>query len=180
MNGIGDLIIQCIDCFPSTFSEYQMEKTKTKAKENLRTHMRALLEKFKDKTRLKAFFNQSIFSGGQVDYLVTKHEGIFHVFLNSDVIKVFGDNIEVVNSQARRKGNFAEQKVVFLYNKTTLAELEMRNDSIKHYKQVRFNMLKPKAMYLLLKKLPITLKYNEKVLVHGDASKKFGRWKTKK
>lgn len=175
MNGIGDLIIQCIDCFPKDFSEYQISKIN--AKEKLRVCMRALLEKFRDKTRLKAFFNQSIFSGGEVNYLVAKHDGMFHVFLNQDVIEAFGNALDVANSQARRVGNVAEQKVVFLYQGKTLAELEMRNDGVKHYRQVRFNMLKPKAMNLLLEKISVTSQYNDKVLVHGNALKKFGHWK---
>jgi hypothetical protein len=102
------------------------------------------------------------------------------VFLNQDVLEAFADNLEVSNSQARRAGEFAEQKVRFLYKGTTLAELEMRNDSLRHYRQVRFNMIKPKAMQLLLEKIPVTAKYNEKVLVRGNASKKFGNWKNKR
>ena len=49
-----------------------------------------LAEKLKDKTRLRAFLNKSLFNGGEVNYLTVKQDGLFHVFLNTDVIDVFG------------------------------------------------------------------------------------------
>ena len=178
MNGIGELLIQCIDCFPGLFSAYQTDKVV--AKENLRIHMRALMEKLSEKPRLRAFFNKAIFNGGEVNYLTVKHDGLFHVFLNQDVIDVLSDNLEVANSKAIRSGDVAEQKVVFKYKGVNLAELEMRNDSEKHYREIRFNMMKPLAMELLLGKIPITSKYNEKVIIHGNASKRFGHWVIKR
>jgi hypothetical protein len=38
-------------------------------------------------------------------------------------------------------------------------------------------MVKPKAMALLLEKIPVTKQFNEKVVIHGNASKRFGNWK---
>lgn len=175
MNGIGDLLIECINSFPNSFDEYQ--KNKPKAKERLRVHMRALKDKLSEKHRLRAFFNKSLFNGGEVNYLTIKDDGVFHVFLNSDVLDVFSDNLTVANSRAVSEGQFSEQKVIFQYEGKNLAELEMRNDTKVHYREIRFNMIKPKAMALLSDKITITQKYNEKVVVHGNASKKFGRWK---
>jgi len=177
MNGIGALLVECIKSFPDTFEGYTADKMA--AKERLRVHMRALLEKLSQKTRLRAFFNKSLFNGGEVNYLTIKHEGIFHVFLNTDVLDVFSENLVVANSRAISAGQVAEQKVIFLYEGRNLAELEMRNDTKTHYREVRFNMIKPKAMALLLDKIPVTQQFNEKVVVHGNASKKFGRWKKK-
>lgn len=175
MNGIGALLIECIKSFPDSFDEYQADKMA--AKERLRVHMRALLEKLSEKPRLRAFFNKSLFNGGEVNYLTVKDNGTFHVFLNTDVLDVFSENLTVANSRAISAGHVAEQKVIFLYEGKNFAELEMRNDSKIHYREIRFNMLKPRAMALLLDKLPVTARYNEKVVVHGNASKKFGRWK---
>lgn len=175
MNGIGALLIECINAFPALFSDYQSDKIA--AKERLRVHMKALLEKLSEKPRLRAFLNKSLFNMGEVNYLTAKHEGIFHVFSNRDILDVLSENLEVANSRARRRGEVAEQKVVFRYEGRNVAELEMRNDSAIHYREIRFNMLKPLIMDLLLEKLPITDKYNEKVVVHGNASKTFGRWK---
>ena len=174
MDGIGDLFVQCIDSFPATFEEYQVDKLS--AKEKLRIPMRALSEKLQDKARLRALLNKSLFNGGEVDYLTTKHNGIFDVFLNKDVVDVLAENLEVTNSRMISKGNVAEQKVLLRFNKLNLGELEMRNDSEVHYREIRFNMVKPKVMALLLEKIPITKTFNEKVMVHGNASKRFGRW----
>lgn len=174
MNGIGDLLIECIKSFPATFLEYQLDKAG--AKERLRIHMRALLEKLSQKPKLRAFFNKALFNGGEVNYLTIKYGGIFHVFLNEDVIDALSTNFEVANSRAISAGQVAEQKVIFRYGGLNLAELEMRNDSKIHYRQIRFNMVTPKVMALLLDKIPITNKFNEKVIVHGNAAKKFGRW----
>ena len=175
MNGIGALLVECIKSFPDTFEEYAADKVV--AKERLRIHMRALLDKLKEKPRLRAFFNKSLFNGGEVNYLTIKDNGIFHVFLSTDVLDVLAENLTVANSRAISIGQFAEQKVIFLYQGKNLAELEMRNDTKTHYREVRFNMIKPRAMALLLEKIPVTEKYNEKVVVHGNASKKFGHWK---
>jgi len=175
MNGIGALLIECIKSFPDTFEEYTADKMI--AKERLRVHMRALLDKLKEKPRLRAFLNKSLFNGGEVNYLTIKDNGIFHVFLNTDVLDVFSQNLTVANSRMISVGQVAEQKVIFLYQGRNLAELEMRNDTKTHYREVRFNMIKPRAMALLLEKIPITEKYNEKVVVHGNAFKKFGHWK---
>ncbi len=127
MNGMGDLLKACIRSFPLDFEDYQ--KDKQAAKQALRPHMRAIAGKLHDKRRLRAFFHKSMFNGGEVDYLTIKHDGIYHVFWNRDVIDAFGDNLTVGNSQARSKTQTPEQKVIFKYKGRNLAELEMRNDS---------------------------------------------------
>lgn len=175
MNGIGDLLAECINAFPPTFAAYQ--RNKIPAKERLRRPMRKLAELLQDKRRLRAFLNKSLFNAGEVNYLTVKHEGIFHIFLNQDVVQVFGDKLEVCNSRALTAGQMPEQKVLLRYNGINLGELEMRNDSEIHYRQVRFNMIKPKAMELLFAKIPFVQAFNEVVWVYGNASKHFGRWK---
>ncbi|MBI4186666.1 MAG: hypothetical protein HY530_04055 [Chloroflexi bacterium] len=174
MNGIGDLLTECINAFPSDFRAYQ--RNKPAAKERLRRPMSKLAELFQDKRRLRAFLNKSIFNGGEVNYLTVKHEGIFHVFLNQDVVQVFSDNLEVCNSRALTAGQTPEQKVLFRYNGLNMGELEMRNDSEIHYREVRFNMIKPKVMNLLFTKIPLVKEFSDKVWVYGNASKRFGHW----
>ena len=98
MNGVGDLLAECINAFPTDFKAYQ--RNKPAAKERLRRPMRKIAELLQDKRRLRSFLNKSLFNGGEVNYLTVKHDGIFHVFLNQDVIQVFGDNLEVCNSRA--------------------------------------------------------------------------------
>jgi hypothetical protein len=175
MNGIGDLLAECINAFPTDFKAYQ--RNKPAAKERLRRPMKKIVELLQDKRRLRSFLNKSLFNGGEVNYLTVKHEGLFHVFLNQDVIQVFSDNLEVCNSRAITTSQTPEQKVLFRYNGLNLGELEMRNDSEVHYREVRFNMIKPKAMDLLFTKIPLTQTFNEVVRVYGNASKRFGHWK---
>lgn len=174
MNGIGDLLAECINAFPPSFNAYQ--RNKVAAKERLRRPMRKLAELLQDKRRLRAFLNKALFNAGEVNYLTVKHEHIYRVFLNQDIIKAFSDNLEVCNSKALSAGQMPEQKVLFRYNGRNLGELEMRNDSEIHYREVRFNMIKPKVMDLLFAKIPLTQVFSDKVWIYGNASKRFGRW----
>lgn len=174
MNGVGALLAECINAFPPTYAQYR--RNKIAAKERLRIPMVKLAEKLKERPRLKAFLNKSLFNGGEVNYLTVKQDGVFHVFLNKDVIDALGDNLEVCNSRAISAGQMPEQKVLLRYNGKNLGELEMRNDSEIHYREVRFNMIKPKAMEVLFEKIPMTKKFNDKVLIYGNAPRRFGRW----
>lgn len=176
MNGIGALLAECINSFPNTFEEYQ--RNKVEAKERLRTPIKKLAEKLQGRPLLKAFLNKSLFNGGEVKYLTVKQDGVFHIFLNRDVIKLLGKYLEVTNSRALSAGQIPEQKVLFRYKGINLGELEMRNDSEKHYREIRFNMIKPKVMSLLFM-IPKTGKYSNKVFIYGNAVKSFGRWKKK-
>lgn len=169
MNGIGDLLIECINSFPTTFERYQQDKDT--AKQRLRIPMVKLAEKLQSRMLLKAFLDKSIFNSGEVDYLTVKHKDLFHVFYCKDVLNVMCDNLEVCNSKAISLSHVPEQKVLLRYKGINLGELEMRNDSPVHYRQVRFNMIIPKVMSLLFKEIPVTKKYSNRVLVHGNAGK---------
>lgn len=174
MNGIGDLLAACIKAFPPTFDEY--ERDKGSAKQRLRPHMRELAARLQDNRRLSAFINKSLFNGGEVNYLTVKDGDLFRVFLNEDVVRVMAQHLEVCNSTARTATQVPEQKVLFRHNGLNLGELEMRNDSELHYRQIRFNMIRPKVMGLLLAQLPMNRSLNEQVLIHGNATRRFGRW----
>lgn len=174
MNGMGELLIKCIESFPKSFNDYQSNKAE--AKEKLRPHMVELANKLQDKYRLKAFISKSMFNGGEVNYLTVYDNNKFRVFWSKEVEQVIADNLEVANSQARQTGQFPEQKVIFKYEGLNLAELEMRNDTPTHYREIRFNMIKPKAMKLLYSKITIKQKYNNVVVLYGEAIKHFGRW----
>lgn len=79
-----------------------------------------------------------------MNYLTVKQDGVFHVFLNRDVVDIFGNNLEVCNSRAISAGQMPEQKVLLRYKGKNLGELEMRNESEIHYREIRFNMVKQK------------------------------------
>jgi hypothetical protein len=174
MNGIGQLLVQCLEAFPKKYEDYI--KDKKEAKEKCRIPMRELAEKLQEKRRVRSFINKAMFNGGEVNYLTVKHENTYHIFLNKEVVQVFADSVEVGNSQARSSNQVPEQKVIFKYEGKNLAELEMRNDTPIHYRQVRFNMIKPRMMALLFSKIPMTHTYSDKIFVYGEAAKKFGKW----
>lgn len=171
LNGMGELLANCIKSFPDKYDDYL--KDKASAKEKCKIPMRGLCNKLQEKHRVKAFFHKSMFNGGEVNYLTIKHNNKFHIFLNNDVINVLADNLSVFNSKARNDKEFDDQKVVFKYKNINLAELEMRNDSNVHYREIRFNMYKPRAVNLLLEKVLDKIEYNEKVILYGAAIKKF-------
>ena len=172
LNGIGSLLIHCIDAFPPSFADYKRDPGP--AKERLRTPMRELKDRFQRKALLRAFLMKSIFNGGEVNYLTVLHaDDRYHVFRNTEVVRLFGEELEVANST----GNPPEQKVLFRHDGLNLAELEMRNDCQQHYQEVRFNMLVPRAMNLLLPIEPTT-NFSPEVIVHGEAARTFGNWQT--
>lgn len=177
LNGMGELLANCIRSFPETYEEYLLDKAS--AKEKCKVPMQELCAKLQDKKRVKAFFHKSMFNGGEVNYLTVKHHGKFHVFLNEDVINCFGENFSVHNSKAKTASQFDDQKVLFKYQNNNVAELEMRNDSLAHYREVRFNMYKPRAMNLLFEKITESKTYNDDVILYGAAIKKFHKSKGK-
>ena len=172
LNGVGELLIHCIDAFPPDMGDSL--KNKNAYKERLRTPMRELKDRFQRKALLRAFLMKSIFNGGEVNYLTALYEDRYHVFLNHDVVRLMGDSFEVVNSTSR-SGNPPEQKVLFRHNGLNVGELEMRNDSTAHYQQVRFNMIIPRAMSLLFQIHPSAI-FSDKVSVYGNAIRRFGNW----
>ncbi len=174
LNGIGGLLIHCIDAFPPSYISYK--ENPIEAKERLRVPMKELKDRFQRKALLRAFLRKSIFNGGEVDYLTVYDDKKYHVFFNDDVINVLGENFTIDNSQVRAKGQVAEQKVLFKYNDNNVGELEMRNDSDIHYQEVRFNMLKDKFMEILYSYIKDTQEFNNNVSLYGQAIKRFGRW----
>ena len=175
LNGIGGLLVHCIDCFPDTFEEYQSNKAT--AKDRLRTPMRELKDRFQRKAVLRAFLGKSFFNGGEVDYLTILHEGKYHVFRNEDVVSIMGKHFSVVNSMARREGEFDEQKVIFRYNNRNVGELEMRNSASDHYREILFVMNCQPAKQLLLSTISLEAEFSDTVLVHGKAAARFGNWR---
>jgi len=171
MNGIGQLLISCLDVFPNTYDEYK--NNKQLYKEKLMVHMRELKQLFQEKRRVKTFLNKAIFNGGEVNYLTVKHEDLYHVFYNQDVVDIFGNFMNVLNSKVRKKGDTAAQKVVFRYNEKNLADLEIRNSGKNHYKEVLFVMNKLSVIDLLFEKITSKIEYNNRVMIYGTAIKKF-------
>ena len=178
LNGVGSLLIHCIDAFPPRYQDYRGNERA--AKERLRTPMRELKDRFQRRALLRAFLMKSIFNGGEVNYLTIKHEDRFHIYHNQDVVQMMGEAFVVENSVARKDGDLPEQKVLFKCDGNNVGELEMRNDSPSHYGEVRFNMIKDRCVNLLRNYAPDpfqTTCYSKDVVVYGKAVRTFGNWK---
>lgn len=175
LNGIGSLLIHCIDAFPPRYEDYRGNEDA--AKQRLRTPMRELKDRFQRRALLRAFLMKSIFNGGEVDYLTVLDDGIYHVFRNRDVIRAMGEVFTVDNSIARARGQVPEQKVLFKYNDRNVGELEMRNDSWTHYQEVRFNMYKARVLELLFEKITESKMFSDNIKVYGQAIRTFGNWR---
>jgi hypothetical protein len=185
LNGIGKLILECLDSFPVQYRNYELDKNL--CKEILKSHslshpklgalkdidklkqiipneniyfnsklkLKIATKKLRDQLakddNLKLFLNKSIFNSSEVDRIAIKKGSVFLVFEKEDVLKILSKNLLIENSvSGNRKTdlNIDGQKVIM---KTTvnIIEIEIRNDSDKHYRQVRFNMNKVKALQLL-------------------------------
>lgn len=183
LNGVGSLLVHCIDAFPPRYSDYV--DNQAAAKERLKTPMRELRDRFQRKALLRAFLRKSIFNGGEVNYLTILHEDRYCVYWSDDVVRAMADAFEVVNSTARNAAEFDDQKVLFRYEGRNVGELEMRNDSEGHYGEVRFNMNKEPCIALLNAADLQSQDYSRKgdsrensqnVVLYGQAMTKFGKW----
>ena len=174
LNGVGSLLVHCIDAFPPRYSDY--EDNKDAAKARLMAPMRELKDRFQRKALLRAFIRKSIFNGGEVNYLTFLHDNMFHVFWSDDVVSIMADSFVVNNSKARTEEQHDDQKVIFQHDGSNVGELEMRNDSESHYGEVRFNVNKVPCVNMLLGAGLKTMDYNSEVRLYGKACQTFGKW----
>lgn len=100
LNGIGSLLVHCIDAFPPRYSDYSGNELASK--ERLRTPMRELKDRFQRKALLRAFLRKSVFNGGEVNYLTVLDAERYHVFWSDDVVRIMGAAFEVTNSVATK------------------------------------------------------------------------------
>lgn len=89
-----------------------------------------------------------------------------------DVVKVLSEKISVENSKARQKGQIDDQKVVFKVDKRTIGEIEMRNDSDVHYREVKFWLNKDKTFKILQENIQNRSLLKENVIIYGESIKK--------
>jgi len=180
LNGLGQLFLDCLDVFPDSFEEYQSNKAKYK--NLLSPKMLVLKEKLENKDTLEAFFDKSFFNAGEVQYLTIKNENEFYVFHRDDVLNILRTKIKVVNSKKRQAGQFDNQKVVFKVINSdntkfiTIGEIEMRNDSPVHYREIKFWMRKDLTFNLLKNNIESYKKVKDKLYIFGKAIKKFKKY----
>jgi hypothetical protein len=89
-----------------------------------------------------------------------------------EVVDTLTDNFEVENSKARQRGQFDDQKVVFKVLCKTYGEIEMRNDSEIHYREVKFWLDKKLTFDLLTSQITRKRKLNERITLYGKAINK--------
>lgn len=154
-------------------SKNKLEKTTT-----------SICSALKDKDRLRNFLDEAIFNNAEVDYLAIKDstyqkDGLFKVFTRKEVLDILSDKLLPAVSIAGRVPedyNVAGQKTLLRYKKAdgnlkNIVEIEIRNDSDTHYRQVRFNMYSKDTLSLLLdtsQNLPIKV-LCDNVLTYGQA-----------
>ena len=175
LNGLGDLFINCINVFPENIKEYKNNKPFYKKK--LAQEMVKIKEYLLTPKKLKGFLSLSFFNGNEVDFLVIKNNNIFHIFDAKEVVEILSKEILVDTSKKRREGEFDDQKVVFKVFQTnrqvTIGEIEMRNDSEVHYREVKFWISKPICYKLLIDNIPNKKECDNKICIFGKAIKKF-------
>jgi hypothetical protein len=94
------------------------------------------------------------------------------VFWSKEVVEALTKLLEVENSKARGKGQIDAQKVVFKYNNKTIGEIEMRNDSDIHYREVKFWMSKSLTFDLLKTYINQFKKVSDRIILYGRAINK--------
>jgi len=175
LNGLGQLLLKCLKVFPDSFEDYK--KDKQKYKNMLRRPMKELKQKLQIKDTLRVFLEKSFFNAGEVTYLTIKNDNSFHVFHSRDVVKILTDNIIVKNSKG-------EQKVIFKIKNTkkqtlsrfpyiTIGEIEVRNDSTMHYREIKFWMSKKKTFTLLISNSQNFREVKNNLFVYGKALRTF-------
>jgi len=176
MNGIGQILLDCINSFPDARAEYNADKARFK--KQLGFNMVRLADVLQDRYRLQAFLSKSISDGGEVKYLTFYHENRFHVFSVDEVARRMAAAVVVTNSKARpgRSGETDDQKVLLKYEGTNLGEVEIRNDSNAHYREIKFNWQRKRAIKFLFDNIYKQEHFNENIIAYGEAIKHFGRW----
>jgi hypothetical protein len=117
-----------------------------------------------------------MFNSGEVNFLVVKDKEKFHVFWGRDVVDTLTENFKVENSKARISSQLDDQKVVFKFSGKTIGEIEMRNDSNIHYREVKFWLGKNQTLNLLKSKIPQKRKVKENLILYGTTINKIKKY----
>lgn len=123
-------------------------------------------KKLENKAFLQSFLDEALFNNKEVSYLAIKdstfrRDEVFKVFSRNEVLSILSSELFPKTSKA---GNVPEdfnvpgQKTLLFYKtkagtQKNIVEIEIRNDSNTHYRQVRFNMYSRDALSLLLNRL---------------------------
>ncbi len=159
------------------------------AKERLAQSTASVKDQLKNKNNLRNFLGEALFNNEEVSFLAIKDttykkDELFKVFAKEDVLDIFSEQFFPEVSKAGNVPedyNVAAQKTLLCYLRANgksknIIEIEIRNDSNVHYRQVRFNMYSKDALTLLIERatpLPVKEAY-EGVKVYGRAIELLG------
>lgn len=175
------LFLDCINSFPENRKDYLKDKEISKISlqkpmQNLRDFLLKTSNApyFLHGTKI-IFLQEALFHSSEVDYLTIKENSIFHIFDAREVIEIIDISVGVFNSKAGQVGQVDDQKVTFKLNDdgTTIGEIEMRNDSNVHYKQIKFWMDREKTLDLLRSKITTKKRAGDKIITYGKARTRF-------
>jgi hypothetical protein len=162
--------------------------TYVESKNQLATTTSSTCNTLNNKANLRNFLDEALFNNDEVKYLAIKDstykkDGLFKVFAKEDVLDILTAKLFPSVSIAGRVPvdyNVAGQKTLLCYKKTArqtknIVEIEIRNDSSVHYRQVRFNMYSKDALSLLLEapQCIASSPLGEHIVVYGQAIKTF-------
>ena len=121
-----------------------------------------------DEEVLKKFLLKSIFDN-DVYYLAIKKEDIFQVYESQEVVSVLAEELTPCLSR-KTTGRpdditFEGQKVI-LKSRHNVGELEIRNDSDKHYREMRFNMYRKRILEMLSNNFIESRREHKKVIFY--------------
>lgn len=167
---LSKTFLDCIRSFPIKREDYLKNKIFYKTK--LQKFMIALKNKLTNRNKLRLLLNKGLFNSGEVDFLVIKENNIFHIFYNKDVLEVLTKLIIPENSKAKTKNQLDNQKVIFKIQGKTYGEIEMRNDSDVHYREVKFWLDRRLVTNLLKENIKPNRLFNDKIILYGEAIKK--------
>jgi hypothetical protein len=197
--------IKCIEFKEAYVKEYGRAKAKElpnkvvinalganeyiEAKERLAKSTVSVRDRLKDKNVLRGFLGEALFNNDEVSFLAIKDttykkDDFFKVFAKEDVLDILSDQLFPEVSKAGNVPedyNVSAQKTLLCYLRNNgksknIVEIEIRNDSDVHYRQVRFNMYSKDALTLLLERqspLPVKEVFNN-VKVYGLAIELLG------
>lgn len=137
-----------------------------KSKDKLAESTTIVCENLKPTNNRRKFLQEAIFNGVEVDFLAIKDDtfrgdGLYRIYEREEVLSILSSELFPGISNA---GNVPEdynvsgQKTLLRYKTSSgteknIVEIEIRNDSIQHFREVRFNMYSKDTLILLEKHL---------------------------
>ncbi len=161
------------------------ENSYVDAKDRLSIATQSVCENLISKKALRNFLGEAIFNGVEVKFLAIKDDtlrcdGVFRVYEREQVLKILTEELFPLVSNAGKVPedyNVAGQKTRLCYKTEqgadrNIVEIEIRNDSPVHYREVRFNMKSKDTLKLLKKHIDdrTAKKIGQNVLALGNAA----------